>query len=102
MTSIHLIEKLNKLQQVPGSQDEWESGFWAVTPQTAGRLVGGDLYLHARQLHPSHFGGVIQSFSIQPEGEDQGRVIFRFRSTPAHKGVKTSRKGWGNEKKIIF
>ena len=102
MTSIHLIENLNNLHQVPESQDEWESGFWAVIPQTATRLLGGDLFLHARQLHPSHFGGVIVSFSVQPDGEYQGRVIFRFRSTLAHKGVKTSRKGWGNEKKIIF
>ncbi len=102
MASIHVIERLSNLRQIPESPGEWESGYWAIAVATASTLLGGDLFLHSHQTDPSHFGGAIVSYRIQPDGEYQGRVIFRFRYTQKHKGVKTGKKGWGNEKMIIF
>ncbi len=100
MPSIHLIERMNNLHRIQGCEDEWECGYWALSLDTATSLVGGNLYLHSRQTDPSHFGGQIISFRTQADGEYHGRIIFRFRFTHAHKGVKTAKSGWGNEKKL--
>lgn len=102
MPRIHLVERLENTQRVDKDRNEWESGYWAVSEETAHGLIGGQIYLHRGQLEPSHFGGDILSFRMQPDGDFAGRLIFRFRTGVEFKGIKTAREGWGNEKKIIW
>lgn len=98
MPAIHFVERLKNYNCVSSEQNEWESGYWNVTPETAGKLVNGDIYLHDGQNAPSHFGGVITGFRIATE-KDSSRIIFRFRSRETHQGVTTAKEGWGNEQK---
>lgn len=102
MPALHLVENLQNLWRVPEISDEWESGYWDVKETAAHKLIGGMLYLHQGQLKPAHFGGILLGFRIVQEGQYQGRIIFRFRFLPACRGVKTSRQGWGNEKKFVW
>lgn len=97
---IHFIEKEGILTREDKSTQNWESGNWAVATGTAESLVGGDIYLHKAQDKPSYFGGKITGFREINEGQWKGRIIFQFTATPDHKGVKTSKSGWGMEKKI--
>jgi hypothetical protein len=101
MAAIHLIEQKGNVWKVQGTTDEWESGYWVVSAETAERLKGGDLYLHSAQAEPSHFGGAILGYRIQEQGPVSGRYIFRIRATGAHRGVLAGRAGWGNEKKLV-
>jgi len=55
--SVHFVERKNNIRRVPGTQGEWESGYWVIAEDTAQRLIGADLYLHSGQSEPSHFGG---------------------------------------------
>jgi hypothetical protein len=100
MPSLHLVERLNNVHPVADARGEYESGYWATSKDTAERLVGGDIYLHKAQDKPSHFGGKIISYRFEQDGEFDGRIIFRFRASIAHKGVRTGPEKWGNEKKI--
>ena len=103
MPSIHFVERKNNVRKVQGTIDEWESGFWVVSHETADRLVGGDLYLHSRQAAASHFGGLIlgwRAISDSAQPDIDGRIVFHIRATPAHRGVKIGPDGWGNEKNI--
>jgi hypothetical protein len=105
MPAIHLVERKNNVRRVPDSQGEWESRYWAIAPDTAQRLIGGDLYLHSGQNEPSHFGGKIVSFRVHQDAtqpEIDGRVIFRIAASSDYKGVITGREGWGNEKKLVW
>jgi hypothetical protein len=98
--SLHLVERQDYVTRLADGSGEWESGYWAVSNDTAERLVGGDIYLHKAQDKPSHFGGKILSYRVQQGGEYDGRIIFRFRASMEHKGVRTGPEKWGNEKKI--
>lgn len=98
---IHLIEKAGLLTREDKTSQDWESGNWSVSKETAESLIGGDIYLHKSQDRPSFFGGRITGYHEIEEGEAKGRVIFLFVATPEHKGVKTDKAGWGNEKKIV-
>lgn len=104
MAAIHLIERLGNMVCVDKEKHEWESGKWAVSFETAQRLVGGHLYLHQGQDKPSYFGGKILSFYMlsESEGELSGRIVFRFIASKDHKDVKAGRDGWGNEKKLVW
>lgn len=102
MPAIHLVERMNNVTKIQGTADEWESGDWVVGDEAARNLVGGDLYLHSGQNEPSHFGGKILSYRVHKGGDIAGRVVFRIRATLAHKGIRTSQDGWGNEKKIAL
>lgn len=66
---------------------QWESGYWAVTEQTAQRAVGGNIYLHKKQSTDSFWGGQILGYRLQDGGEYAGRIIFRFLPSPQHKGA---------------
>ena len=101
MPSIHFVERMNNVTKVQGTTDEWESGHWVVGEETARSLIGGDLYLHSGQNEPSHFGGKILSYRVHNGGDVDGRFVFRIRATLAHKGVRTGREGWGNEKRLV-
>jgi hypothetical protein len=100
MSAIHLVERLNNVRRVPDAPGEWESGYWGVAEESAQRLVGGEIYLHSGQAEPSHFGGNILSYRVHRGGAEDGRIVFRFRATAAHRGVQAGREGWGNEKKF--
>lgn len=103
MPSIHFVERKNNVRKIPNAPGEWESGYWVVSQSTADALVGGDLYLHENQDAASHFGGVILSWRLvaDPSTPDlNGRMVFRFRATPEHRGVRVGPAGWGNEKNI--
>jgi len=98
-TKIHLIEQMNNIRKLEGNV--LESGSWAVTPETAEALVGGDIYFHKKQKEPSFFGGKILGYKLETEREYMGRIIFRFEYTPEHKNVPAGSGGWSNEKKIV-
>ena len=102
MPAIHLIERLGNYQCVDKVSNEWESGYWVVAEDTAAQLVGGQLYLHDAQDKPSRFGGDILSFRVHRGGDQDGRVVFRFKPTPHCKNVRAGRDAWGNEKKIVW
>jgi hypothetical protein len=105
MPKLHLVERLNNIRPIPDSPGEWESGYWVVSEETAERLVGGDLYVHSSQSEPSHFGGRILSYRVHrdPTKPDiDGRLVFRIKPSPAHKGFVPGREGWGMEKKIVW
>ena len=74
MTAIHFIERSDNVRKMDSRKNEWESGFWAVTEETAQKLVGATLYLHRSKHQPSHFGGRILSYRIEP-----GRPVRRLR-----------------------
>jgi len=98
----HFIERLNHFKPVDKARNIWESGWWAISPGTADQLVGGSLFLHKKQTEPSFFGGLITAFRTETEGEWPGRIVFTFISRAEEKGVKTPKKGWSMEKKIIL
>lgn len=105
MAVIHLIERKGNVWRLADSPGDWESGYWVVGQDTADRLVGANLYLHSNQGAPSHFGGVILSFRVHHDpnnSEIDGRLVFRIKASPTHKGVLAGREGWGNEKKIVW
>ncbi|MFD0892186.1 hypothetical protein KBB96_12210 [Luteolibacter ambystomatis] len=82
---------------------EYESGWWVVSEGTARKLVGGGIYFHKAQASPSYFGGIIDDFCIETQGERSGRIIFKFRADPANfRGFSAGADGWGNEKKIVL
>ena len=102
MPSIHLVERLGNVHPVDRKKNEWESGYWAVSEETALKLVGGHIYLHKGQDKQSHFGGQILGCRVHITGPEEGRIVFRFRDSIEFKGVSTGRDGWGNEKKIVW
>lgn len=101
MAAIHLIERLDNVRRIDKDRKEWESGYWAISEDTAQKLIGGDLYLHRAQNEESYFGGEILSYHVHASGPEAGRIVFRIQFDPKYKGVKTGREGWGNEKKYV-
>lgn len=100
---IHLIEREGRLAPVQRGSQEYESALWAVAEETAQKLVGGEILFHKAQSEPAFFGGVIQSYRVQPDGEWQGRIIFKFIADPVRlRGTRAGREGWGMEKKIVL
>ena len=95
-----LSNALGNYRPVDKAANEWESGYWVVSEDTAQRLIGGQIYLHDGQNEPSRFGGTILSYRVHRGDSLDGRLVFRFRATPECKGVVAEREGWGNEKKI--
>lgn len=102
MPTIHFIEDLGNMKMLNKANSEWESGWWAVNPETAEKLVGGNIYFHKKQAEPSFFGGVITAYRIETTGEWVGRIIFQFKTGLEFKGIKAGSSGWGMEKKIVW
>ena len=98
--SVHFIERMGHVQCLDKSKQLYESGWWAVSEQTAQELIGGRLHLHKAQDKPSFFGGTILSYRVETEGDWPGRVLFTFIADLAGKGVRTGKDGWGMERKI--
>lgn len=99
---IHLIERMGHMKCLDKPSALWESRWWAVSTETAERLVGGRIFFHKAQDKPSFFGGNITGYSVETEGQWTGRVIFTFVTGLEFKGVKAGNTGWGMEKKIMF
>ena len=78
MTSIHFVEKIDKYKQVDESSNEWETGNWVVSIESAAKLVNGDIYLHKGQKEPSYIGGIITGFRIVVrDGKEKGLFAFK-------------------------
>ena len=98
MSSIHFVERLENFQLVDEETNEWESGFWIVSRNSAQKLLDGDIYLHSGQNEPSFCGGIITGFRVVQRNEKE-KVVFRFRRNNEHEGLITPSEGWGNEQK---
>jgi hypothetical protein len=98
---IHVIERMDHIRKLEGQI--YESGFWAVSPETAQALLGGDIYFHKKQKEPSFYGGKILGYRIHEEDDEYcGRIIFRFEYSTKHRNVSAGSGGWSNEKKIVW
>jgi len=108
MAKIHLIERIDNVRVTNKENYEYDSYCWALTEETAAKLVGGQIYLHRAQDKASHFGGTILSFRIlgpdanEAAGEVPGRIVFNFKASLDCKNIKAGKDGWGMEKKIIW
>lgn len=76
MKDIHLIEKSARYRHV--NDDEWVTGNWTMSAETAASLKGGTVFLHTAQKAPCYLGGKILECK-EAENED-GRYVIRFRS----------------------
>ena len=101
MPSIHLIERSDNVRKTDRNSNEWESGHWAVPENVAQSLIGGSLFLHRSKQQPSHFGGKITAYRIEESGPSAGLVVFKLRAQMDGKDVKTDRKGWTKDLKIV-
>lgn len=99
---IHFIERLRNMKRVDKDSGIWESGWWAVSPETASKLIGGRIFFHKSQDKPSFFGGKLTNFRIETEGELAGRIIFTFIFSPEFRGIRAGRDDWGMEKKVVL
>ena len=99
---IHLIERMAHMTCLDRASATWESGWWAVSTDTAAKLVGGRIFFHKAQDKPSFFGGRITKYRVETEGEWPGRIVFTFAAGQEFKAVKAGRDGWGMEKKVVF
>jgi hypothetical protein len=100
---IYLIERNGRFKLLDREAMEYESGYWAVAPDTAEKLVGGEILFHKKQSDPAYYGGVIKNYRIQEDGEWKGRVVFRFIADPQRlRGTDAGQDGWGMEKKIVL
>lgn len=102
MTAIHFIERTDNVRKTDRLKNEWETGFWPVAEETAGKLIGATLYLHRSKHQPSHFGGTILSYRIEESGPSAGSTVFTIRAAVDCKGVKTNPKGWSKDHKILW
>jgi hypothetical protein len=100
MAKIHFIERITHFELVDKDNHIWNSLAWALTEETAKKLIGAEIYFHRGQSLPSHFGGVIESYWVIDSGPDEGRIGFRMKADQKYKGIKTSKDGWSFEKKI--
>jgi hypothetical protein len=101
MSKIHFIERDGRFERVPKTPDEWESGYWKLSPAAAASLVGADVYFHTAKSERSHFGGKVLGSRVQVGGAFAGRTVVRFRYTKEHRGVKGGAGGWGVERKDV-
>ena len=101
MPAIHLIERTDNVRKIERSGSEWESGNWPISEEAAKKLVGGSLYLHRGKQQPSHFGGQILSYRVEESGPNAGLVVFTLKARMDCKDVKTDRKGWSKDTKIV-
>ena len=99
MSTIHFVEKETRFERIPQSKDEWESGYWRLSPAAAERLVGADVYFHAKKSERSHFGGKVLGSRVQVGGEFAGLTVLHFRFTKEHRGVSGGKGAWGVERK---
>lgn len=102
MTAAHFIERTDNVHKTDRQKNEWESGFWPMSEETAQKLVGASLHLHRTKNQPSHFGGKILSYRIEETGPSAGRIVFIVRATVDCKDVKVDARGWAKDQKIFW
>jgi|APCry1669188970_1035186.scaffolds.fasta_scaffold66647_2 hypothetical protein len=88
---LHIVEKQDRFIRI--QEGEYDSGFWLVAEKTADKLVGGLILFHKERNKPSYFGGRILSYRIQDGGENDDRIIFRFRYEDECRGI-PAEGGW--------
>ncbi len=76
--------------------NEYSSGNWAVSEETANAAVGNRIYLHDKQDKAAWHGGKIKSWQ---HTEDQRRIIFAYELAGDFRVRQLS--GWGQEKAIV-
>jgi hypothetical protein len=102
VTAIHFVERTDNVRKTDRNRNEWESGCWPVSEETAQKLIGGTIYLHRSKQQPSHFGGEILSYRVEPSDTQAPCVVFTLRADADCKGIKTDRKGWSKDLKIFW
>jgi hypothetical protein len=102
VTAIHCIERTDNVRKTDKQKNEWESGFWPVTEETAKKLIGAFLHLHRSRSQSSHFGGRILSYRLETGGPRAGLVVFVVRATADCKDVKVDSRGWSKDCKILW
>lgn len=102
MTVVHFIERSDSVRKTDRLKNEWESGGWDVPEDTARKLVGATLYLHRSKHQPSHFGGRILAYRVEPAGPAGLHIVFSVRATADCKDVRTDLKGWAKDQKIFW
>lgn len=102
MAEVHFVERTDNVRKIDKSKNEWESGYWPLTPEVAKKLVGSMLFLHRTKLTSSHFGGDILDYRVEESGPEAGRVVFKLRAKADCKGIKIDGKGWSKDCKIVW
>jgi hypothetical protein len=102
VAAIHLLERSDNVRKTDKSKNEWETGYWEMTEDTAQKLLGSVLYLHRGKLQAAHFGGTILGHRVEEAGPHAGRIVFKLRADADCKGVKTDGKGWSKDHKIFW
>ncbi|MDR1709331.1 MAG: hypothetical protein LBS70_06380 [Candidatus Accumulibacter sp.] len=102
LPKIHFVENMDHIRRLDKEANLWESRWWAVSPETAEKLVGGRIFFHKAQKKPSFFGGDITGFRVETGDEWRGRIIFKFKASEECRGITTGPEGWGREKKIVL
>jgi hypothetical protein len=96
--NIHLVETVNHFVKLDGNV--WESGSWQLEEDQAQKLIGGKIYFHKKRQEPSFYGGTILGYRVHPEGESQGKVVFKLQYCLACRNVSTDKSGWKKAMKI--
>ncbi len=102
MTAVHFIERTDTVRKTDKHKNEWESGCWPISEETAQKLVGATLHLHRTKNQLSHFGGRILSYRVEQTGPSAGCIVFIVRATVDCKDVKVDSKGWTKDCKILW
>jgi hypothetical protein len=97
--NIHLVEPLNHFVKL--QDNVWESGWWRLDEEKAKKLVGGEIFFHKKRPEPSYYGGTILGYRVNPEGEDQGKIIFVLRYNQSCRNISTDKSGWNRDIKIV-
>jgi hypothetical protein len=97
--NIHIVETLNKFVRLPDNQ--WESGWWDIDEDRAGKLIGGNVFFHKKQMEPSFFGGTITGYRIEQEAQHEGMIVFTLQYNAACRDIRTDKGGWSKKMKII-
>ena len=95
MKDIHLIEKSALYNRVLETENQWTTGTWTMSPETAESLQGGTVFLHTHQKGPCYLGGKILGCELEPTG----RYTIRFEFDPDVVNTTTNqcKKNWSVE-----
>jgi hypothetical protein len=101
MPAIHLVDH-HEVDLVDIDRNEWHSGYWRLSEETAQRLVGANLYLHRATDAPSHIGGRISYYHVHPKGVEAGRIVFHFHASVECSNVLAPHASWNDEVNIVW
>lgn len=96
MYDIHLIEKNAAYYRVEGTSDEWITGSWVLSEDTAEQLIGGTVHLHTAQKAGCYLGGEILGCKlVSPQRYE---IHFKLDKSVMNK---TANGNWGMEKMLV-